>query len=599
MAFREGDVVGTYTVIKPLGAGGMATVYLAEHTMLGRRVAIKVMHDSFANNEEFLKRFEREAKIVANLDHPNIVPIHDYSIIENVPYLVMKYIEGKSLKRVLNEKQTLTVEEIITLLTPIAAALTYAHARGFLHRDVKPSNIIVDTENVPFLADFGLARIALAGESTLSRDVILGTPAYISPEQAAGLKTIDGRADTYSLAIVLYQLLVGSVPFNADTPIAILHEHLYSDVPPPSKINPSIPVLVEKVLLKALAKEPQDRYETPSTMIQAFADAAAQARFSTVDAAFQQTASESIASYKDQVHAAHAAAVSAPIARDANTILEGSSIREEYQFRRTWLWALAGFLIFACSSIGWLGTIDSISERSDARYEELVVTAAVAERQAYIQSLPDVDTRDAVAFLNRRPDEIELYLSGAITAWNADRMELGDELVDAGLAITSSPVDYLLVASDLAHEADRPTRTVVFGLLALAKADNRTLSIEVENQVMPRAYAIATSGEGLEADAGEALVSTLLELRPPLGSVIIARLAITMGRVDDTEAFIDQMEADRLDEDSPYVQLVAGDYTHDTLDDTPQAIEHWQDAAAHPDAPLWVVTQANERLQNQ
>jgi serine/threonine protein kinase len=265
-------MVGPYRVTDQLGAGGMATVYKAYHARLDRYVALKVMHHSFREDLTFRARFEREAQIVAKLTHPNIVPVYDFSDHENQPYLVLKYIEGKTLKAVMSQG-ALSRAEIGRIMSAIADALTYAHRQGVLHRDIKPSNIILDESGTPYLTDFGLARIAQAGESTMSADVMLGTPQYISPEQAKGLKDLDARTDVYSFGIVLYELVCGRVPFNADTPYATIHDHIYSPLPPPSQLNPQVSAAVENVLLKALAKEPAERYGSTSELMQAFGDA--------------------------------------------------------------------------------------------------------------------------------------------------------------------------------------------------------------------------------------------------------------------------------------------------------------------------------------
>ncbi len=272
MPFVEGQQVGPYQIIRQLGQGGMATVHKAYHAKLDRYVAIKVLHQVFQGDESFLARFEREAQIVAKLEHPHIVPVYDYSEHEGQPYLVMKHVEGRTLKNLLSDRP-LTLQQILDIMTPIAGALTYAHSQGVLHRDIKPSNIILGKDGVPYLTDFGLARIAQAGESTMSQDVMLGTPQYISPEQARGEKNLDARTDLYSLGVVLYELVVGRVPFSGDTPYAIVHDHIFSDLPMPSSINPEIPPQVERVLVKALAKNPADRYQSAVEMIEAFRQA--------------------------------------------------------------------------------------------------------------------------------------------------------------------------------------------------------------------------------------------------------------------------------------------------------------------------------------
>jgi serine/threonine protein kinase len=269
MALQVGQNVGPYRVTDQLGAGGMANVYKAYHARLDRFVSLKVMHQSFLEDPTFRARFEREAQIVAKLSHPNIVPVYDFSDHEGQPYLVLKYIEGQTLKAVMAQEK-MPITEIIRIMNAIADALTYAHKQGVLHRDIKPSNIILDKDEAPYLTDFGLARIAQAGESTMSADVMLGTPQYISPEQAKGLKDLDVRTDVYSFGVVLYEMVCGRVPFNADTPYATIHDHIYSPLPLPSKINPEIPPAVENVLLKALSKEPSDRYPSTNDLMQSF-----------------------------------------------------------------------------------------------------------------------------------------------------------------------------------------------------------------------------------------------------------------------------------------------------------------------------------------
>lgn len=269
MALHEGEIVGPYKIIGQLGQGGMATVYKAYHSKLDRNVAIKVLHPAFKEDADFLARFEREAQIVARLEHPHIVPVYDYAEHLNQPYLVMKFIEGRTLKRLLQEGPV-SLADILRIMTAVASALTYAHEQGVLHRDIKPSNIVLDKNGTPFLTDFGLARIAQAGASTMSADMILGTPQYISPEQAAGQGNLDLRTDIYSLGVILYEMVVGRVPFNADTPYAIVHQHIYNPLPAPTSIDPSIPQAVEDVLTKALAKQPADRYPSANAMIAAF-----------------------------------------------------------------------------------------------------------------------------------------------------------------------------------------------------------------------------------------------------------------------------------------------------------------------------------------
>ncbi|MBN1815249.1 MAG: protein kinase [Anaerolineae bacterium] len=268
MPFASGENVGAYRIVEKLGQGGMATVYKAYHPALDRYVAIKVMHPAFMEDPNFLARFQREARIVAKLDHPHIIPIYDFAEHNGHPYLVMRFIEGETLKARI-EHGPLVPQEIMRIAQAVGQALTYAHGQGVLHRDIKPSNILLTPEGGVYLTDFGLARMAEAGESTLSRDMMVGTPQYISPEQAKGMRKLDARTDIYSLGVVLYELLVGRAPFTADTPYAIIHDHIFTPLPMPRELNPDLPESLERMLLKALAKDPGDRFQSVKELITA------------------------------------------------------------------------------------------------------------------------------------------------------------------------------------------------------------------------------------------------------------------------------------------------------------------------------------------
>ncbi|HWQ45945.1 MAG TPA: serine/threonine-protein kinase, partial [Longilinea sp.] len=252
--------------MEQLGQGGMATVYKAYDPALDRFVALKVLHPAFTEDSTFINRFEREAKVIAKLEHPNIVPIYNYAQFEKRPFLVMKYVEGETLKaRLQREHSSLAI--IFPILEKIGEALTYAHSRGVIHRDIKPSNVLLASDGLVYLADFGLAKIALNTSSSLTADQMIGTPQYISPEQALAKNDLDFRTDIYSLGILIYEIAVGRVPYNADTPFAVVHDHIYTPLPLPSQVNPQVDPGVERVLLKALAKDPADRYQSVAAMI--------------------------------------------------------------------------------------------------------------------------------------------------------------------------------------------------------------------------------------------------------------------------------------------------------------------------------------------
>ncbi|MGD8759308.1 MAG: protein kinase [Anaerolineales bacterium] len=269
MPFASGDNVGPYRIIEKLGRGGMATVFKAYHAALDRFVAIKVLHPAFTQDPSFLKRFQREARLVAKLEHPNIVPVYDYAEHAGQPYLVMKFVEGETLKARLAQGP-LSREERVSIAMAVGEALAFAHKQGILHRDVKPSNILLDPEGPIRLADFGLARIASAGSSTISTEMALGTPQYVSPEQARGESDLDEGTDIYSFGILLYEMVVGRVPFHSDTPISIIHDHIYSPLPMPRRLNSNVPQAVERILIKALEKDRADRFGSIEEMLKAF-----------------------------------------------------------------------------------------------------------------------------------------------------------------------------------------------------------------------------------------------------------------------------------------------------------------------------------------
>jgi tetratricopeptide (TPR) repeat protein/predicted Ser/Thr protein kinase len=290
MPLSPGENVGPYRIIDQLGQGGMATVFKAYHPALDRYVAIKVLHPAFKEDPNFLARFQREARIVAKLEHPHIVPVYDFSEHKGMAYLVMRYVEGETLKAHL-EGEPLPPERILEILQPVAEALTYAHEQKVLHRDIKPSNVMLTPEGGIFLTDFGLARMAQSGESTLSQDMMIGTPQYMSPEQAKG-EEVDERTDIYSLGVVLFEMLTGRVPFSADTPYAVIHDHIYTPLPLPSTIKPDIFPALERVVLKALAKEKDDRYQKVTELALAFEDAVVEATSGIAPAPEEEKAAE-------------------------------------------------------------------------------------------------------------------------------------------------------------------------------------------------------------------------------------------------------------------------------------------------------------------
>ncbi len=262
-----GKQFGHYQIVAPLGEGGMAAVYKAYQPSMERYVAIKVLPRHMATSEEFLNRFRREAKLLAQLQHPNILPVFDYGESDGYPYIVMPFVPSGTLADLL-KGQPLPLNQVRRAMAQIGDALAYAHARGMIHRDIKPSNVLMDESGNCLLTDFGLARMVESSSRLTSSGTVLGTPAYMSPEQGAGSE-IDHRSDVYSLGVILYEMVTGRVPYNAETPIAIVFKHIQDPLPSARKLNPDLPESIELILFKALAKSPEDRYQTVEGFIRA------------------------------------------------------------------------------------------------------------------------------------------------------------------------------------------------------------------------------------------------------------------------------------------------------------------------------------------
>jgi serine/threonine-protein kinase len=254
---------GRYQVERKLGSGGMANVYLAEDQELGRRVAIKILNDRHAGDEQFVERFRREAKNAAALSHPNIVSIYDRGEAEGTYYIAMEYLDGRSLKELIVQRGPAPITVAVEYARQILSALRFAHRHGIVHRDIKPHNVLVDAEGRVKVTDFGIAR---AGTSQMTEaGSIVGTAQYLSPEQARG-GDVDQRSDLYSLGIVLYELLTGTLPFNGDTPVEIAMKHLSAVPDAPSARRPDVPRDLDLIVTRALAKDPDDRYQSAEEM---------------------------------------------------------------------------------------------------------------------------------------------------------------------------------------------------------------------------------------------------------------------------------------------------------------------------------------------
>jgi WD40 repeat protein len=262
-----GKQFGTYQITGALGEGGMAAVYKAYQTSVDRTVAIKVLPRQLASDPEFVSRFKREALLLAKLQHPHILPVFDYGESEGYTYLVMPFITGGTLTAQLSALPT-PLSTIRKIISQLGDALDYAHTRGLVHRDIKPSNVLIDEGGNCLLSDFGIAKIVEGTSRLTSSGAIIGTPYYMSPEQGSGRK-IDARTDVYALGVMLFEMATGRVPYMAETPVAVIFKHIQDPLPIPRQFNPALPEAVEKVIVTALAKRPEDRYQTAGDLVRA------------------------------------------------------------------------------------------------------------------------------------------------------------------------------------------------------------------------------------------------------------------------------------------------------------------------------------------
>jgi eukaryotic-like serine/threonine-protein kinase len=339
---------GRYRIVRKLGSGGMANVYLAEDQELGRRVAIKILNDRHAGDEQFVERFRREAKNAAGLSHANIVSIYDRGeAAEGTYYIAMEYLDGRSLKELIVSRGPAPIPIAIDYTRQILAALRFAHRNGVIHRDIKPHNILVDSEGRVKVTDFGIARAEQAGASAqqmTEAGSIIGTAQYLSPEQARGAR-VDATSDLYSLGIVLYELLTGTVPFSGETPVEIAMKHLSAIPDPPSDRRQDVPHALDMVVLRALAKDPRDRYQSAEEMD---ADLERVARGSSVSRETEEAAT-TVLSGAELAAAAPTTIQRAPTAVTQLRPAGYYDYEEPARRRAFWPWLLALLLVAAAA----------------------------------------------------------------------------------------------------------------------------------------------------------------------------------------------------------------------------------------------------------
>ncbi len=261
-----GTKLGAYRITEKIGEGGMASVFRAHQASMDRHVAIKVIRPHILQDRSLRDRFQREARLIARLEHPHLLPVYDFDGDHEPPFIVMRFLEGGTLKQVLARGE-LPHGEVLYMLRQVATALDYAHRQGVVHRDLKPSNIMIDREGNAFVTDFGIARAADGGEDLTGTGVLIGTPAYMAPEQAQGKTDVDGRADLYALGAIVFEMLTGAPPFEHDNNLGVLMAHLKEPVPSASGRNPRVPAAADEVIRRAMAKDPAGRYPTADELV--------------------------------------------------------------------------------------------------------------------------------------------------------------------------------------------------------------------------------------------------------------------------------------------------------------------------------------------
>ncbi|MEW5987377.1 MAG: protein kinase [Chloroflexota bacterium] len=442
-----GRTVGRYKIVERLGRGGMAEVFKAYQAALDRYVAIKVMHPFLSADPDFLSRFQREAKAMAALNHPNIVSVYDFDVQDNNYYIVMEFIGGGTLKdrlAALAERgERMSLAEAVRLILEIADALAYAHARGMVHRDIKPGNIMLTEEGKAELTDFGIARI-LSGPSYTMTGATMGTPAYMSPEQGLG-RPSDERSDIYALGVLFFQLVTGRLPFDADTPVALMLKHVHEPVPTPTQLNPQLPAAVQTIVLRAMAKEPAARYQTAHEMARAIREGLAAADAHLVAALPPEllqdrptptpsglsTGRQPAAGSTDptQVMAARPRAAETMVAgADQTRIARGESMSQtevmlpaferppaavERKKRPLWLWLGGLGVVAVLAAVVVLGMALAGANREEVTPAvESLATMAVTAAGPPTHAAPPADT-------TATPDKVATELAGIVATLNA------------------------------------------------------------------------------------------------------------------------------------------------------------------------------------
>jgi eukaryotic-like serine/threonine-protein kinase len=477
---------GRYRIIRKLGAGGMADVYLAEDQELGRRVAIKILNDRHAADDSFIERFRREAKNAAGLSHPNIVSIYDRGEAEGTYYIAMEFLDGRSLKELIVGRGPAPIKTAIDYARQILAAVGFAHRHGIVHRDIKPHNVLVGSEGRLKVTDFGIAR---SGASQMTEvGSIIGTAQYLSPEQARGAP-VDQTSDLYSVGVVLFEMLTGQVPFTGDTPLEIAMKHL-SEVPkPPSELRPEVPHDLDSVVLRALAKDPPERYQGADEMD---ADLARVLEGLPVDPE-TETAATAVLSGSGVLATAPTSVLTKPTVAAPRTVPPGAGPPAGYygyegpprRRRPIWPWVLSILLLLAAGAAAWFA-YTKIQDQLDANAPVAVPPVAGIKESLAVDKLRGAGLVPQVA------------------------RAFSDE-VEKGVVIDQSPAAGEKVAphSNVRINVSKGKETVTVPSV-IGKNRDDAISTLVNAGLDPRAFPVASSKP----------VDTVTGQDPPAGKVI-------------------------------------------------------------------------------
>ncbi len=533
MPFIIGENVGPYRLIEKLGKGGMATVYKAYHPSLDRYVAIKALHPAFMEHPGFIDRFNREAKVVAKLEHPNIVPIYDYSEHEGRPYLVLKYVQGETLKARL-EKSKLTYKESRHVFRVISSALAYAHKEGVLHRDVKPSNVLLDKAGGIYLADFGLARMTETSQTTLSGQMMMGTPHYISPEQAKGLGNLDARTDIYSLGVMMYELLVGEVPFQADTPFSVIHDHIYSPLPLPLDLNPDLNEPIQRALLKALAKKREDRFANMGEMTSAFLKA--------FDALIKERPSEGEApTLALDAEARHTAALKRAKAEQQAAEMSAIPQAEAEPRKKKGIPGWIGWMLIPALALFCLASV-VIQNARKVPGPELISPATLTQEAGMSAGPANGEIQDLLQQVREDPENYFLRYQLGVAYMDAGRPALAREAFQKSFQLAEGNPDTILTLGDLLTEINIWTYAA-YSFLKVEELGSPIPIEELQDKIREALYHAAYEDFSVEFFKN----NPEIELDPDLLRLVEARRALISGRVDLAADLVDQVMVERPD----------------------------------------------------